>query len=654
MCATAAFAPGASAQTNNVFTIAGTGFGGPTGDGGPATSAQLNGPINVSPTADGGFLITDQFNARIRRVTPGGIITTIAGTTVGFSGDNGPATSAQLSGGINAAVEMPDGSILIADSNNNRIRRVDLGGTITTVAGGSPGPGIGDGGPATSAQLAFPADVAPQPDGGYLIADNDNHRIRRVDPGGTITTVAGTTLGFSGDNAPATSAQINDPGGVTAAVDGGFLIADTNNNRVRRVSPGGTITTLAGTATQGFTGDNGPAAAASLNVPVRVRTRPDGTVLIADVNNNRIRQVTPDGQINTIAGTGQTTYNGDGLSGTSTNLNNPYSAVFNGEGDVLIADTLNHRIRLLDSGAPPPPPPRQAPTPASLTLDPASADRRPGDDNAVTATARNNDGSPVVNGPIRWSVAGPNETAGTATTDAQGSARITWDGVREGTDTLTAYIDVNGNSTNDASEPTGRATVTWTLPAPVQGRVYNLEPVSGVVKIRIVRRRGKGVHGAGSSAFQTLVEAQQVGFDTIVDVRKGRVRMTTAANRAGDVQKGEFYGGVYTSTQPRSGSRPVTELKLSESLACQPNRRGKVTSSRARSRRLWGNGRGRFRTRGRNSTATVRGTVWLTKDTCNATTTTVREGVVTVRDLVKRKNVTVRAGRSYTARTRRR
>jgi hypothetical protein len=133
-------------------------------------------------------------------------------------------------------------------------------------------------------------------------------------------------------------------------------------------------------------------------------------------------------------------------------------------------------------------------------------------------------------------------------------------------------------------------------------------------------------------------------------VRRGRVRLTTVSNSQGNLQKGEFYGGVFTTTQSTSSSRPVTELRLTESLICQSNSRGKVTASRARSRRLWGNGRGRYRTRGRNSTATVRGTIWLQKDTCNTTTTVVREGVVIVKDIAKRKNVRVRAGQRYVAR----
>jgi hypothetical protein len=157
------------------------------------------------------------------------------------------------------------------------------------------------------------------------------------------------------------------------------------------------------------------------------------------------------------------------------------------------------------------------------------------------------------------------------------------------------------------------------------------------------------VSAAGNTS-QLLTEAKQVPLNTVVDVRSGRVRMTTAANKAGDVQKGEFYGGVYTTTQSAGSSRPITELRMTESLVCQSSSRGKVTAARARSRHLWGNAKGRYRTRGRYSTATVRGTIWIQKDSCNTTTTAVKQGVVIVKDLVKRKNVRVKAGKRYTAR----
>ena len=290
--------------------------------------------------------------------------------------------------------------------------------------------------------------------------------------------------------------------------------------------------------------------------------------------------------------------------------------------------------------------------PASLTLDPAQADRTPGDANVVTATARNNDGTPAAGRTIRYTIAGPNDGAGTATTDASGVARIEWAGVREGTDTVNAYVDTDGNLTQDAAEPFASAQVKWALPAPTAGRTMNIEPVSGVVRITdLSGRRGKGVGAAGATTTQ-LTEAKQVSISTTrVDVRSGRVQMSTVADRRnGDIQKGEFYGGVYQTVQDSRSARPYTEMRLTEGLICQPNRRGKLVPARARSRRLWGNARGRFRTRGRHSTATVRGTIWLQKDTCTKTTTVVRQGVVIVRDLGKRKNVRVRAPRRYVAR----
>jgi hypothetical protein len=252
---------------------------------------------------------------------------------------------------------------------------------------------------------------------------------------------------------------------------------------------------------------------------------------------------------------------------------------------------------------------------------------------------------------VRYAVSGPNDTAGEVTTDAGGVARISWEGVHEGTDKLSAFVDTNKNFTSDQGEPTGSASVVWALPAPEQGETANIEPVSGRVRITIKQNRNGKVVAAGS---EVLKDARQVPLATVIDTRRGRVRMTTASNNKGDVQKGEFYGGVYTTTQSATSTRPITELRMSESLICQSSTRGKVTEARARRRHLWGNARGRYRTRGRYSTATVRGTIWIQKDSCNTTTTAVRQGVVIVKDLVKRKNVRVKAGKTYTARKSRR
>ena len=188
---------------------------------GPATSAQIQVPTGIAAMPDGGYLIADQSNSRVRRVAADGTITTVAGGAIGFSGDDGPATSAAVNA-INGLAPTGQGGILFSDSNNNRIRYVDPGGTIHTLVGNGEALFFGDGGPAASAKLAFPSDVSVQPDGGYLIADTDNHRIRRVAPDGMITTVAGTgTAANTGDNGPAANAAVYKPVGVAVTADGG-------------------------------------------------------------------------------------------------------------------------------------------------------------------------------------------------------------------------------------------------------------------------------------------------------------------------------------------------------------------------------------------------------------------------------------------------
>lgn len=209
--------------------------------------------------------------------------------------DRRPATSSRLRkpGGIAVA---SDKSILIADSGNDRVRRVASNGTITTVAGTGTQGYSGDGGPATQAQLYVPLGLVATPDGGFLIADKANHAVRWVGSGGTITTVAGTgTVGFSGDGGRATSAQLAGPSDVALLPTGGFLIADTSNHVIRRVDSwkGGKIDTVAGIGLAGFSGDGGPARRARMNFPVAVATRADSSVLIADSENHRIRLVEP-------------------------------------------------------------------------------------------------------------------------------------------------------------------------------------------------------------------------------------------------------------------------------------------------------------------------------------------------------------------------
>jgi len=282
-------------STQIITTVAGTGNPGYIGDNGPATSAELNTPFGVSVASNGDLYIADGINFVIRRVDfLTGIITTVAGTGINaYSGDNGPATSAELKLPTDVSVAS-NGDLYIPDLNSNVIRRVDFStGIITTVAGTGNAGYSGDNGPATSAELQNPQGVSVASNGDLYIADNSNNVIRRVDfSTGIITTVAGTgNSGYSGDNGPATSAEFNAASGVSVASNGDLYIADANNNVIRRVDfSTGIITTVAGTGNYGYSGDNGPATSAELAYPYGVSVASNGDIYIADVENNRIRK----------------------------------------------------------------------------------------------------------------------------------------------------------------------------------------------------------------------------------------------------------------------------------------------------------------------------------------------------------------------------
>lgn len=300
--------------------VAGTGTAGFSGDGEPAKDARLDQPTDLAPTADGGYLIADQGNHRVRKVLPNGRISTVAGDPSmaappppdptapppdptappseatptkwvgGYGGDGGEATSAKLNTPRGVTV-MPDGSFLIADENNHRIRRVGTNGIITTVAGTGTAGSSGDGGPATSARINRPLSVEPTPDGGYLIVERDAHRVRKVTAGGTISTVAGTTDGFSGDGGQATSAKLDTPRDAAPTADGGFFVADTDNGRVRRVAPDGVITTVAGTGALASSGDGGQATDATFNRSYGIELTPAGDLYVAESAGRRIRLI---------------------------------------------------------------------------------------------------------------------------------------------------------------------------------------------------------------------------------------------------------------------------------------------------------------------------------------------------------------------------
>jgi RHS repeat-associated protein len=336
-----------------ISTIAGTGNFGFFGDGGPAKDAWLGGPNGVAIDREGALYIAEVNNQRIRKVSPDGIITTVAGNgQFGFSGDGGPAKDAKLAQPWGVDVG-PDDTLYIADSSNNRIRKVSPDGTITTVAGSGQFIGFsGDGGPAKDALLASPEGLAVGPDGTLYIADTRNNRIRKVSPDGIITTVAGNgQSGFSGDGGPAKDAKLGLPRGVDVGPDGTLYIADTSNDRIRKVSPDGTITTVAGkddNGQPGFSGDGGPAKDALLNLPTGVAVAPEGNVYIADRDNRRIRKVSPDGTITTVAGSGQLGFSGDGGPAKDASQALPTGVAVAPEGTIYIADRNNSRVRKVD------------------------------------------------------------------------------------------------------------------------------------------------------------------------------------------------------------------------------------------------------------------------------------------------------------------
>lgn len=343
-----------SARALNLGDIV-TKVGGGVGDGGAAPLAGLNNPTGLTMDGSGNLYIADYYNYRIRKIDAvTGIITTVAGNgTYGFSGDGELATSASLNCPRGVAVDS-SGNLYIADSGNNRIRKVEAStGIITTVVGNGTAAYAGDGGQATAASIRYPLGIAVDYSGNLYIADTNNFRVRKIAVGtGIITTIAGNgSFSFSGDGGPATSAGLS-PVAVTLDSGGNLYIAENINNRIRKVvATTGIITTVAGNGTAAFTGDGGPATSACLSSPSGVMVDRSGTLWIADTNNHRIRAVTGTGVITTAVGNGVATFAGDGGSAISASLNGPWGVISDSTGNLYIADTNNNRIRKRVSGS---------------------------------------------------------------------------------------------------------------------------------------------------------------------------------------------------------------------------------------------------------------------------------------------------------------
>jgi trimeric autotransporter adhesin len=335
----------AQAQVQKIKTIAGTGTAGHTGDGSVSTAAELNAPHCVTVDPTGNVYILDYLNYRIRKINTAGIIVTIAGNGgVGYSGDGSVATSAEI---------VPSGFVLdkhnnlyISDASWDVIRKVDNLGIISTFAGVGIQGNSGDGGPANAARFGSPYGLAIDTAGNMYVADAINHSIRKINAAGIVSKFAGDdTPGFGGDGGFAVAAQLDSPYAVAADRKGNVYISDMLNNRIRKVDAFGLISTYAGTGAYGYSGDGGPASAATLDRPAGIAVDSNGVLYIADADNDVIRMVDTDGIISTVVGNGTPGFGGDLGNVNGCNLHTPFGVALDKNGSIYIADANNQRIR---------------------------------------------------------------------------------------------------------------------------------------------------------------------------------------------------------------------------------------------------------------------------------------------------------------------
>ena len=333
-----------------ITTVAGTvGVWGYSGDNGSATAALLWNPKCARPDALGNIYVADVDNHVIRKINSYGIITTVAGNgSYSHSGDGGQATAAGISDPISVVIDLAGNLYIDEDSSGTNgpwIRKVNPAGIITTIAGSIHGYS-GDNGPATAARFQFICDITIDGAGNIYIADCFNNCIRKISTAGIITTIAGNgTIGYSGDGFAATDAQFNQPNGIAVDNTGSIYISDLYNSRIRKVNTTGIINTVAGNGTFGYGGDSGPATAAELKQPFGVAVDAIGNVYISDAPTHRIRKVDLTNTITTIAGNGTQGNSGDGSPATAAQLWQPYGISVDGSGNIYITEPNMDYVR---------------------------------------------------------------------------------------------------------------------------------------------------------------------------------------------------------------------------------------------------------------------------------------------------------------------
>ena len=349
---------GDCSTASNITTVAGSHVNGYTGDGGAANAATMGNPWGVATDANGNIYIADYYNNAVRKVDAAtGIMTTFAGTGVaGYNGDGIAASTAQLNGPAGITID-GSGNIYIADKFNERIRKINTSGIIHTIAGngfhgGWQGHSDGNGGQATAASLDYPVSVALDCSGNIYIADWGSQSVRKINSSGIIKNFAGTFAGgYNGDGIAATSAKLWSPNSVAADCNGNVYISDSWNHRIRKVNASGIISTYAGNGAGTYAGDGGPATSASLWVPWQITLDGCDNMYICDWQNNAVRKVDASGNISTFVGTNQRGYDGDGAAATAAKMYLPSGLAIDGTGNVYISDYGNNVVRNLGTTA---------------------------------------------------------------------------------------------------------------------------------------------------------------------------------------------------------------------------------------------------------------------------------------------------------------